>query len=766
MITGQGTFVDDISPPNTKFIHFIRSEFAHARISVQYKGCSPPGVIGVFTHLDLDSTLRGPSTICDFKELNNPGQPLLAKDVVRFIGEPIVMIIAETKQIALMEAKRVIVNYEKLESVIGLQEAMEVKKSMVKIHENINNNLAYHWEQEYGQKEFIEEADQSFDCEFIIPRVAPVSLEPRGLVASYDPKKDTISLITSTQIPHSVKLGLSYSLNHPEHKIEVKAVNVGGAFGSKMNVYREEVLACYFSKKLNLTLKYIETRTENFTSTTQGRDQIQKIRVYHTKEGIVLGLDVHLYANMGAYLQAGTPAIPLFTSQMLSGCYKISYINIKIDAYYTNQTPTDAYRGAGRPEATYLVERVIDLVAKKCGIDPIDIRKKNFIQPNEFPKKVVTNLVYDSGNYEQTLNKAIKLSNLDWWRQEQELRRASRASKQLGIGLSTYVEFSGSGPSKNNALIGLQSGGFESALVRVHPSGSITVISGSCPSGQGHETSWTMLVEKTLGVSRDNIQVVTGSTLNTPWGGGTFGSRSASVGGMAIYEACLKIISKGKKFVSHLWKIPIKNIGFYEGIFSYKDKKISLLEVTKQLYLGHHLPKNISPGLEETVFFEPSNFTFPYGTHICIAEIDTRNGFPEILQYYSVDDCGNVMQEQIVKGQIIGGIYQGFGEAFFEEVVHSSESKHLLTNSFRNYKIPTSIDTFPITIDKTVTPSPVNKLGIKGAGESGTIGSLPAITNAIINALSLFDIEHLDMPLTPDKIWKAINESKKSSGFQ
>lgn len=755
LLTGNGRFLDDIEHPGTCYISFVRSPYPHAEIiDIDFSSINLPGIIDIITYRDLDDHLIGPSTICRVEGMQDPGQPLLAKDIVRYIGEPIVMIIARSKRLARACQHQIKIKYKKLDAVIGLEAVMR-GQSKTLVHDGIQGNLAFEWNAVYGNTDLGLQELQKANYQFVIPRVAPLPMETRGLFVDYDYVNDQIYLETSTQIPHAVRAAIAYSISHPEQRIIVKSPDVGGAFGAKMNVYREEILAAYFSKKMRIPLKYIETRSENFVGTTHGRDQVQDVTVYFGKNGRVYGLDVVLHANMGAYLQAGTPAIPLFTAQMLSGCYNLEYLKVKVMAYYTNQTPTDAYRGAGRPEAIYLIERVIELVAKRCGLDSIEVRKLNFIRQDEFPKKVITNLVYDSGNYERTLDLALSLSNYKKWREEQEKRRNKQDPVQLGIGISSYVEFSGSAPSKNNAFIGLQSGGFESAVVRFHPTGSVTVISGSSPTGQGHQTSWTQIVERTLGIPRDHIDIVTGNTQNTPWGGGSFGSRSASVGGTAIYKACLSVIDKGKKFLSSLWDVPIEEIDFSKGMYICGQRKEWLGKVAQKLYLAHDLPDDMEPGLEATIFYEPENFTYPFGTHICIVEVDTRTGEPSIVQYYAIDDCGKMINEQIAKGQIIGGILQGVGQALYEEVAHDRSSK-LITHSFRTYHLPKATHVFPINLKHTVTPSPVNPLGVKGVGESGTIGSIVAVSNAILDALTPFEIDHLHMPHTPEKIWNVI----------
>jgi len=449
--------------------------------------------------------------------------------------------------------------------------------------------------------------------------------------------------------------------------------------------------------------------------------------------------------------------MPIYTSKMLSGCYDIPYIKVDINAYYTNQTPTDAYRGAGRPEAIYLLERVMDMVAERCNKSPIAVRSLNFIKKDEFPKRVVTGLTYDNGDYKDSLIRVLNNGSYSYWRDEQKNRRKNNSSLQIGIGLSSYVEFCGTGPSKEHKSIGLMTSGYESGVVRFHPTGEVSVISGSTPAGQGHETTWSKIVENEFSISQNSIVVKTGETINNPWGGGTYGSRSAAVGGTAVYKACQKIKDKCFTYLSNIWGGRATDIIFEHGIF-YKDEYImSIQEIAKRLNLAHDLPDNMDPGLEATVFFEPTNFTYPYGTHLCIVEINTNTGIPRIVEYSALDDCGHILHQQIVEGQIFGGIVQGIGQALYEEVNQIPLIEPSFSTSFRNYQIPNALDIPKIKLFHTETPTPVNPLGVKGVGEAGTIASPPAIINAIVDALSIFGVSNIDMPATPDKIWNLIN---------
>ncbi|WP_341279681.1 xanthine dehydrogenase family protein molybdopterin-binding subunit [Paenibacillus sp. FSL H8-0537] len=764
LLRGEGRFVADLFFPNTHYVGFIRSKMPHARLLLVdiEAALHSEGVVAIIKAEDLPAELGEVPMIWPLEGLRNPGHPLLAKDTVRYKGEPFAVVVATSPE-ALNQAMALVnVVYDPLPSITSLSQV--IGSSVPPIHEEAEGHKAYCWMKEYGDRSALDRADDRLEQRLVVPRVVPSPIETRGIVASYDPVLDELKVWSSTQFAHVLRLSLALTLPHPENRLQVQCPDVGGAFGAKMNVYREEILVAYLSKRLKKVLKYIETRSEHFLATTHGRDQIQEVTAHYRHSGEIEGLEVRIHANMGAYLQAATPGIPIFTTQMLSGCYHIPYIRVEVIGYYTNQTPTDAYRGAGRPEASYLVERTIDLVAQRLHQDSADIRIQNFIQPEEFPKKVVTGLVYDSGNYAEALKQAIELVGMNHWKEEQHIRRQRGDVKQIGIGISSYVEFCGSGPSRHNAALGLMTGGFESAVVRILPTGKAVVISGTCPSGQGHHTSWSMLTERLLGIPLQDVEVVTGNTVNTPWGSGTFGSRSAAVGGAAIYRACEKIIKKVIEYVGFLWNKPVSSLVFEQGIVKAGAQEIGIVQVAHQLYLAHQLPPDMEPGLEATAFFEPDNYTFPFGCHICIAEVDTSTGQPKILQYAAVDDCGETIHEQIVEGQVRGGIVQGMGQALWEAFVSPNDQGLMETDSFRTYRMPRATDIPPILLGRTCTPSPVNPLGVKGVGESGAIGSPPAIMNAIVDALKLYGVEHLDMPATPNRIWQIIKAKRGTIG--
>ncbi|MEE8326979.1 MAG: molybdopterin cofactor-binding domain-containing protein, partial [candidate division NC10 bacterium] len=585
-----------------------------------------------------------------------------------------------------------------------------------------------------------------------------IAIEGRGVLARYLPGEKELTVWSSTQIPHLLKTQLSLMLRLPENLVRVIAPEVGGAFGSKLNVYAEEALVAYLSRTLNRPVKWIEERRENIQATIHGRGQVGDVEIAVKKDGAILGLQYRAIADIGAYHQLLTPGIPPLTGLMLSGAYKIPCISMEVTGVFTNKMATDAYRGAGRPEATYVVERIIDRVAQELGIDPVKIRQKNFPQRRDFPFKTATGLIYDSGNYRAALSKALKLAGYEKLRREQKRLRNQR--RYLGIGLSTYVEISGMGPSA-----AMPAGGWESGTVRVEPTGKVTVLTGTSPHGQGQETSFAQIVADELGVDLDDITVVHGDTAVVTSGIGTFGSRATAVGGTAVLQAATKIKEKARKIAANILEANPVDLVFSGGKFGVKGvpkKGITIQQIALEAHLATNLPKRMEPGLSATSVFEPSNFTFPFGTHICVVEVDPKNGEVAVKKYIAVDDCGKVINPLLVDGQIQGGIAQGLGQALFEEVVYD-ENGQLLTGSLMDYALPKAEDFPRLELARTETPTPVNPLGAKGVGESGTIGSTPAVVNAVVDALAPFGVVHIDMPLKPEKIWR-LCQGKDAAG--
>ncbi|HWP44416.1 MAG TPA: molybdopterin cofactor-binding domain-containing protein, partial [Blastocatellia bacterium] len=585
---------------------------------------------------------------------------------------------------------------------------------------------------------------------------------------------------TSTQIPHLARTQLAIMLGMPENKLRVIAPEVGGGFGSKLNVYAEEALLGWISMQLGKPVKWIETRRENIQATIHGRGQVGHIEIGCKKDGTVTGLRYNVLADLGAYHQLLTPAIPTLTGLMLSGAYKIPAIQINITGVFTNKMATDAYRGAGRPEATYVVERALDLVAAELGMDPVEVRRKNFPAPSEFPFKTATGLFYDSGDYEAALDKALAMSDYQKLREEQ--KKARDEGRLIGIGVSTYVEICALGPSQ-----AMPAGGWESATVRIEPTGKVTILTGASPHGQGQETSFAQIAADQLGVDINDVTVIHGDTSIVQYGIGTFGSRATAVGGTAVFYAIEKIKEKARQIAAHMLKAEAANVVFEKGVFTKQaaraasaegvpepvlphgeapagaipepaaeGQSLSIQQIALAAHIAKDLPPGMEPGLSATHFFEPSNFTFPFGTHIAVVEIDRETGDLEFLRYVAVDDCGKVVNPLLVEGQVHGGIAQSIGQALYEEVVYDEQGQ-LVTGTLMDYALPKAARTPRFDLDRTETPTPVNPLGVKGVGEAGTIGATPAIVNAIVDALSPFGVRHLDMPVRPESVWKIIN---------
>jgi len=582
-------------------------------------------------------------------------------------------------------------------------------------------------------------------------RLTPMAIEPRGCVASWHAGEGTLTLYTSTQIPHLVRTLLPGMISVPENRIRIVAPEVGGAFGSKLNLYAEEALCSHLAQRLGAPVKWIESRRENAAATIHGRDQIGEYEVAVKKDGTLLAIKSKTLADIGAYCQLNTPAIPTLTGLMLTGCYKCKAMRMDVVGVYTHKMATDAYRGAGRPEATYVIERLMDIIADELKLDPVKVRLKNFPKPTEFPFDTLTGLTYDSGNYQGALKKAQQISN---WNKLTKQRDAARKSGKLfGIGLSTYVEICALGPSKM-----MSAGGWEWGCVRIEMSGKVTVITGATPHGQGQETSFAQIAADKLGVPIEDIVVMRGDTAVAHYGRDTYGSRATVIGGAAILMCIDKIIAKARKLAAHLLDTKEKSVEFRDGKFSAKGKPKKALtwkQLAPEAYVAKNIPQNWEPGLEASSFFEPPNCTYPFGTHIVAVEVDRDTGEVKIVKYVTVDDCGHQVNPLLVEGQLQGGIAHSIGQALFERTVYD-ENGQLLTGEFMDYAMPRAKDIPEYLMDSTVTPSPSNPMGIKGVGEAGTIGATPAIANAVMDALSPLGIRHLDLPLTPEKIWRAI----------
>ena len=747
LMRGLGQYVDDVKLPEILHVAILRSPHGHARIkSIDTAAARQhPGVVAVFTGEDLRDQISTLPTTADNPTLRIPKHYVLAVDKVCYVGEGVAAVVAEGRYRARDAIDLIGVEYEPLPAVTDPEKALAPGSPV--IHSEWPDNLAFRWEQAQGDVEkAFKRSDRVVKQKLVHQRLAPIAMETRGVIARYLATDKELTVWSSTQIPHLLKTHLAKMLRLPEEQVRVIAPDVGGAFGSKLNVYAEEGLLAWIAMKLGRAVKWIEERRENFRATIHGRGQVGEVEAAVKKDGTILGLRYKVIADIGAYHQLFTPAIPPFTGLMLSGCYKIPAIAIDVTAAFTNKMSTDAYRGAGRPEATYVIERLMDRIAQELDIDAVKVRRKNFPQPKQFPFKTATGLAYDSGNYQRALDKALRLAGYDKLRREQKKLR--RRGRYLGIGVSTYVEICAMGP-----------GFWEYGKVEVEPSGSVRVFSGASPHGQGQKTSFAQIVADQLGVDLDAIDVIHGDTAVVAKGIGTFGSRATAVGGIAVYQAAEKVREKARDLAAQLFEVDADDLVFSEGRFAVKGvprKALTIAQIARQSHAA-----KLAPDLAADSTFEPANFTFPFGTHICVVEVEPETGNVEIKKYVAVDDCGKVINPLLVDGQVQGGIAQGLGQALYEEVVYD-ENGQLLTGSLMDYPLPRAANLPHFELARTETPTPVNPLGVKGIGEAGTIGSTPAAVSAVVNALAPFGVTHIDMPLTPQKIWRVCREKRQA----
>ncbi len=752
LLRGIATYVDDLRLPGMLHAAFVRSPHAHARI-VRIDGAAAKkmtGVVGVFAGADVNAHCGTVPCAAGMPDMKAPKHTALAGDRAYFVGHAVAVVVAATPYAAVDAAAAVEVDYAPLPAVVDPEKALE--KGSPLTHPDLGTNLAFTWNLSGGDIDAaFSSADRVIKQRMYHQRLTPMAIEPRGCVASFDRGAGTLTLWTSTQIPHLIRTLLPGMIGIAENKLRIVAPEVGGGFGSKLNVYVEEALCSYLAMRLGAPVKWIESRRENAASTIHGRDQIGYYEVAVKNDGTILGLRNRTIADLGSYLQLLTPAIPTLTGLVLTGCYKIPAVRMEALGVYTNKMSTDAYRGAGRPEATYLIERLMDLVAAETGQDPIELRRRHFPSPKEFPFNTATGLTYDSGDYEAALRKAMTLARWDELVRQREARR--RDGGLFGIGVSTYVEICGMGPSK-----AMMAGGWEWGCVRIEMSGKVTAITGTTPHGQGQETSFAQIVADRLGVPIDDVVVLRGDTNVAHYGRDTYGSRATAVGGGALVMCIDRVVDKARQLAAHLLGARPDQVVFEDGTFSLKGgtgKHLAWTDLAGEAYVAKNLPAGFEPGLEASAFFEPPNFTFPFGTHICAVEIDRDTGGVKIVKYVAVDDCGNQMNPLLVEGQLQGGIAHSIGQALFERTVYD-ENGQLLTGEFMDYALPRAEDIPDYVLGNTVTPTTANPLGVKGVGEAGTIGATPAIANAVIDALRPLGVKHLDMPFTPEKIWRAI----------
>jgi len=768
LITGSGKYTDDFTLPNMAVAGIVRSPYAHAKVvGIDTRAAAAlPGVVAVYTAKDVEAS-GIPGTIPTawlLPDIKTPEHPILAKEFVRFSGAAVAVVVAEDRYIAADAMELVEVDYEPLPAVTDPREATQ--EGAVQIFEEAPNNISFDWElgDEAKAAEAFDHAPRKVELRLRNNRLIPHAIEPRAALADFDESSGKLTLRLTSQNPHVHRLLMSLaSVGLPEHKMRIIAPEVGGGFGSKIHHYADEAIVSFCSMQLHRPVKWTATRSETNLTDAHGRDHVSIAELAMDDEGKILGLRATTWAAMGAYISTFAPAVPTYLyGTLLSGQYDIPAIHIHVYGTFTTTAPVDAYRGAGRPEATFLVERLVDLGARECGLDPAEFRRRNFVAPDNFPYQTQVALAYDSGNYEPALDLALdKIGYADLRRQQAERRNGG--GKLLGIGLASYIEACGLAPSAVVGSLGAQAGLWESSTVRVHPTGSVTVFTGSSTQGQGHETTFAQIVAEKLGIDMDQVEVVHGDTDQVQFGMGTYGSRSAAVGGSALAEGLDKVIEKGRKIAAHLLEAAEEDVVFEDNNFSVRgvpDSQTGWGDVVLQAYLAHNLPEGIEPGLEFTTFYDPSNFVYPFGTHICVVEIDPETGKVEIARYLAVDDCGNVINPMIVDGQIHGGVVQGIGQALWEECVYD-EHGQLLTGTLLDYAIPRAHNLPHLELDRTVTPCPHNPLGVKGIGEAGSIASPAAVTNAVVDALSHLGVRHLDMPLTPEKVWRAIQDSSQ-----
>lgn len=767
LITGQAHYIDDIELPGMLYAAILRSAFGHAKIkSINTdKAKQLPGVVAVFTGQDFKDVPAMPCAWQAAGVKNNVNTPrVLEIDKVTFTGAAVAVVVAQDRYTAEDALSLIQVDYEQLPAVVEADKA--VRAGAPQIHENAPNNVVFDWS--CGDKAATEAglkgSELVLNQHLINQRLIPTAMEPRGAIAQYSSATEEWTFWLTSQAPHVHRLlAAAFVLGVPENKIRVIAPQVGGGFGSKIYLYPEYILVGVLSRKLGRPVKWMETRRENYVATTHGRDHITDIQVGAKRDGTITALSVKTLANLGGVLSTIAPGIPTtLYGRMLSGAYKIPHIYCNVIGVYTNTGMVDAYRGAGRPEATYVVERAIDLVAHELKMDPAEVRRKNFVQPQDFPYAPADNLLaglkYDSGDYEKTLDRALELSDYKNMRLEQEQSR--KEGRLVGIGMSSYIEVCGVAPTAWMGQQGWGAGLWESANIRVHLTGKVVVTTGSSPHGQGHETTMAQIVSHELGVPMEDVIVQANDTQGTPFGYGTYGSRSAAVGGTAVHRATQRIIEKAKRLAAHMLEANMQDLIYEDGkvfVRGAPAKTKSIQEIALAAAVGASLPEGMEPFLDETSYYDPPDCTFPFGTHICLVEVDKDTGQIDVKRYVAVDDVGNVINPMIVDGQLHGGIAQGMAQALWEAAIYD-ENGTLVSGSMLDYALPTAAMLPKFEHDRTVTPSPINPLGVKGAGETGTIASTPAVVNAVVDALSPMGIKSLDMPLTPERVWNAMQQ--------
>jgi carbon-monoxide dehydrogenase large subunit len=766
LLVGRGQYIADMKRPGTLAVTIVRSEHAHARLrSVDAAAAREhPGVVAIFSGTDLDSHWREPLP-CIWpvnEDMRQPDHWPLARDKVRHAGEAVAVIVADSVTAGVDAAELINVEYDVLPVVTDVAAALDPEAPLV--HDEFGTNECYRSSFAFGPvEESFATAAVTVKCRFRQQRLIPVPIEPRGVLVEPSDGRDAFTVYSSTQVPHLLRTGLASMFDIPESALRVVAPDVGGGFGAKLNFYAEEAICLALARLLRRPVKWVQTRSDDFVSTTHARDLVQEIELAATEDGKILAVRTRLQAAMGAYLQLYTPGIPLCGAALYSGCYDPVAYDFDCVGVFTHTTPTDAYRGAGRPEATYAIERAVDELATRLGLDPAEVRRRNFIR--EFPATITSGPTIDAGDYEAGLSRALELSRYAELRTEQAERRDQSARHQLGIGLSTYIEMAGFAPSRAFGDLNIQQGGWESATVSLLPDGTARVVIGTAPHGQSHETTFAQVAADELGLPPECIEILHSDTNVAPFGLDTYGSRSLAVGGVAICKGARDVVAKAHKLAAHVFEASEEDVEYERGQFTVRGthKTLSLRDLAMRAWKAHALPDDMSPVLDATHVYDPANFSWPAGAHVAVVEVDVETGAVELREYVAVDDVGTVVNPTIVEGQIHGGLAQGIAQALYEEARYD-EGGTLLTGSLLTYGVPSALELPSFTVDRTETPSPSNPLGVKGAAETGTVGAPPAVINAILDATRHLGVTNLDMPATPENVFRALSAARARAG--
>jgi carbon-monoxide dehydrogenase large subunit len=768
LVTGRTRWTDSVAVPGMLHVALLRSPMAHARISrVDVSAArSRPGVVAAYSGADLADDMGGlPTAWTVSADLKTPPHNPVTRDKVRHVGDAVAVVVASSRYAAADALEAVEVDYEPLPAVLDMEAALAEGSTLV--HDDIGTNLCFTYDEEHGDYEASKaKAELVFKRRYLNQRLVPSAMEPRSVVVDPTGGVDSYTIWSATQVPHFVRVFLSLVCSIPEHKIRVIAPDVGGGFGSKLDIYAEEAICLALAKKLGRPVKWSASRSEDMQATIHGRDLIQDVEIAATADGRMLGLRVDLLTDMGGYLQLLTPSIALLGRYMYPAIYKFESHSFHCKGVFTTKTPTDAYRGAGRPEATFVIERALDDLAAQLGTDPIELRRKNWIAHEEFPYTTVCGLEYDSGNYEAATARALEMLGYDELRAEQRRRRESGDTVQLGIGVSTYTEMCGLAPSRWLGEAGYIAGGWERATVRMTPLGKAEVVVGTSPHGQGHLTTFSQVAADALGVPFEDVEIIVNDTAAVPWGLDTYGSRSLVVGGTAIRHAAEALVEKAKQLAAHLLEADANDIEFEAGTFRVKGTPgatKTIQEIAFASFVAHSMPDDTTPILSADYLMDPQTFSFPHGTHLCAVEVDTETGMTKIRKYVSVDDVGSVVNPMIVEGQVHGGVAQGIAQALFEEAAYDDDG-NLVTGTLVDYLVPAAPDLPSFETDRTETPSTTNPLGVKGVGEAGAIASTPAVVNAVVDALRHLGVDDVRMACTPERVWRAIQDAKAGGG--